>query len=145
MRRPDYLSIEEILRWLNSKFGHGHMHKTPELPWRAFARTVGMDVSQLHRVMDGKIRLQPHQQRLFSRFIHDWEHGRLAHQPLKVVPGKGRLPAQIVHVENPRPRPPRFVIEDALTRPRMKLLARPPMGARLPSFKDVFAGLRSKG
>lgn len=141
------LSIEEIRRWLKGKLkATGKLSRNPgmrhgeEFAVNPFCRAVGIDYSDLYRFAAGRERypLSPHRQRVFSRFIADWENGLLEFSTVKHR-GTRR---QLVHRTTPKVRPQRMVLD--WQRGKLQFVARPPLNPTLPSFKDVFGNLRSK-
>lgn len=122
----------EILRWLDGKFGRvwdiTQAHKGPkELPYRAFARTVGVDLGDLSRIRYGKCNIPERLQRNISRFIGLWENGLLE---FKTTNRRKRF---VSHLPKPKPMPARMtVVLDApplptgkLPPPRLKILEKP--------------------
>ena len=144
----DHLSLDDIRRWLSLHVKKGRVtvpsaHRGRELPTRALARAVGIHWTELHGMRDGKVNIGRRHRAVLSRFIRDWENGLLEFETLGKKGGYAASKRVLVHRATPRPRAMTMSVswKDGA---KLTIAPRPAANPRIPQFKDIFAGLKSR-
>ncbi len=140
----ELLSKDDIRRWLALHIKRGEItdpgnHHGRELPVKALERAVAINYKELHGMRDGKVNIGRRHQAVLSRFIRDWENGLLEFG-YGGVTGHKRI---LIHRETPRPRAMTMNVSWQAGA-KLTIAPRPALNPRIPQFKDLFAGLKTR-
>lgn len=129
------LSSEALRRWCRGKIKVGAVGRVNdrhgEFCFRAFVRSVAWESRDLRRWLKEGDTIPLRVQRLMSRFVADWDAGRIAFTPYAVF-----KPRRLVHVERPRPRN-RLSVAIGAAGPKLSLEPRHEREAPMPTFRDL--------
>lgn len=145
----DALSLDDIRRWLRAAMPAGEVTvpgKTHgrDLPVKALARAVGIDRRDLYHMMRGHLAINGKQQARLTRFIRDWENGMLEFRIAGKAYGHAARKMLLVHRQTPRPRAIRMSV-DWRHGAKLTIAPRVAPNPRIPQFRDLFAGLTTRG
>ncbi len=129
------LSIEHLRRWClaHTKRGKSSQIKSrdAEFSSNAFLRTVGWTSTDFYKWLHGKEVMPRRVQQTMSRFVAEWEAGRIAFTPYKTATKR-----ELVRLERPRPRTTMTVRFGAGT-PTLSFVPRPVTDGFMPSFSEL--------